>query len=99
MHFKLTFKMVRTKNFENRKLLWISYLNSNTFHVEFFFRFESMQKLFKFIFKLSFQKIAHEILKFWALEREKLTSSTGWCHHPVLEVIWRALGVCVRNNL
>ena len=42
---------VRIIILENRKCFWISYLNSNTFHVEIFVRFKSMQKLFKFIFK------------------------------------------------
>ena len=36
---------------ENRKWFWISYSNSNTFHVESIVRFKNMQKLFKFIFK------------------------------------------------
>ena len=37
--------IVRIIIFENRKCFWIIYSNSNTFHVEFFVRFESMQKI------------------------------------------------------
>ena len=43
--------IVRIIILENKKCFWVIYSNSNTFHVESFFRFESMQKLFKFIFK------------------------------------------------
>ena len=43
--------IVRIIILENKIFFWVIYANSNTFHVETFFRFESMQKLSKFKFK------------------------------------------------
>ena len=37
--------IVRIIILENRKWFWISYSNSNTFHVEIFVRFKNMQKI------------------------------------------------------
>ena len=51
MHFQLKIAkwlivcIVRINILENRKWFWISYSNSNTFHVESIVRFKNMQKI------------------------------------------------------
>jgi hypothetical protein len=44
--------LVRTFTLENKKWFWVTFPNSNTSQVESFVRFQSMQKLFKFLLTL-----------------------------------------------
>ena len=75
--------IVRIIILENKKFLWVIYANSNTFHVESFFRFKSMQKLSKFKFK---KILIHTKSKTFWPARQKCIFRTGWWLQPELKI-------------